>query len=102
MLKIETIQAEDLVARHMRPGLPLLSILHGIQAEAGYVPPAVIGSLAQALNLSRAAKIRQKPTPPAPMTPSSASFARPTSARARFSRFRAERIRATSEPTRSS
>lgn len=54
MLKIETIQAEDLVARHMRPGLPLLSILHGIQAEAGYVPPAVIGPLAQALNLSRA------------------------------------------------
>jgi len=51
---IETTQAQDLVERHVRPDLPLLSILHGIQAEAGYLPPAVISPLARALNLSRA------------------------------------------------
>ena len=54
MLKADTIPVADLVARHVRPGRPLLSILHGIQAEAGYLPAGVIAPLALALNLSRA------------------------------------------------
>jgi formate dehydrogenase subunit gamma len=52
--KTDTIQAQDLVSRHMRPDRPLLTILHGIQAEAGYLPADVIAPLARALNLSRA------------------------------------------------
>jgi len=54
VLKADTIPVADLVARHVRPGRPLLSILHGIQAEAGYLPAGVIAPLALALNLSRA------------------------------------------------
>lgn len=54
MLKPDTLQAADLVARHVRPGRPLLSILHAIQDEAGYLPTGVITPLALALNLSRA------------------------------------------------
>ena len=54
MLKITTTQAEDLVARYVQPGLPLLSILHGVQAEVGYLPQTLIAPLARALNLSRA------------------------------------------------
>jgi len=54
VLKAATPQAQDLVARHVQPGQPLLTILHAIQAEAGYLPAGVISPLAQALNLSRA------------------------------------------------
>ena len=36
-----------------RPGA-LLEILHGVQAELGYVPPAAVPVLAEELNLSRA------------------------------------------------
>lgn len=36
-----------------RPG-PLLEVLHGIQAELGYIPEAAIAPVAEALNLSRA------------------------------------------------
>ena len=36
-----------------RPG-PLLEVLHGIQAELGYVPEAAVPIVAQILNLSRA------------------------------------------------
>jgi formate dehydrogenase subunit gamma len=45
---------EDLVRRHAKPGATLMAILHAIQDEAGYVPPAVVAPLAQALSLSRA------------------------------------------------
>lgn len=54
MQENDTTQATDLVARHVSPGRPLLSILHGIQAEVGYLPAEVITPLARALNLSRA------------------------------------------------
>lgn len=36
-----------------RPG-PLIEVLHAIQAELGYVPPAAVPLLASELNLSRA------------------------------------------------
>lgn len=45
---------EMLVHRHMQPGASLLAILHAIQDEAGFVPPACIAPLAQALHVSRA------------------------------------------------
>lgn len=38
--------------RH-RPGA-LLPLLHDVQDSLGYIPPAVVGRIAQALNLSRA------------------------------------------------
>jgi len=40
-------------ALRSRPGA-LLEILHGVQAELGYVPPAAVPVLAAELNLSRA------------------------------------------------
>ena len=40
-------------AHHGEPG-PLLEILHTLQAELGWIPPAAIGQLANELNLSRA------------------------------------------------
>jgi formate dehydrogenase subunit gamma len=45
---------DDLVQRHAQPGRTLLAILHAIQDEAGFVPPAAVAPLAKALNLSRA------------------------------------------------
>lgn len=36
-----------------RPG-PLLEVLHGIQDELGFVPPAAVAVIAEVLNLSRA------------------------------------------------
>lgn len=45
---------DDLVRRHAQPGLSLIAVLHAIQDEAGFVPPAAIIPLARALNLSRA------------------------------------------------
>ena len=36
-----------------RPG-PLIEVLHAIQAELGYVPPAAVPLVAEGLNLSRA------------------------------------------------
>ena len=36
-----------------RPG-PLLEVLHGVQAELGYVPQAAVALIAEELNLSRA------------------------------------------------
>jgi len=43
------------IVEHMkqRPG-PLLEVLHAIQAELGYVPPAAVPLVAEGLNLSRA------------------------------------------------
>lgn len=41
------------VAHHRMPGA-LLPILHAIQDEIGYVPPAAVPAIAKGLNLSRA------------------------------------------------
>ena len=48
----ETVRriVEDL---KLRPG-PLIEVLHAIQAELGYVPPAAVPLVADGLNLSRA------------------------------------------------
>ncbi|MGF6728390.1 formate dehydrogenase subunit gamma [Paraburkholderia youngii] len=45
---------DQLVQRHAQPGRTLMTILHAIQDELGFVPPAAVGPLARALNLSRA------------------------------------------------
>jgi len=45
---------DQLVQRHAQPGRTLITILHAIQDEVGYVPPATVEPLARALNLSRA------------------------------------------------
>ena len=47
-------QPDQLVQRHAQPGMTLLAVLHAIQDELGYVPPAAIAPLARAMNLSRA------------------------------------------------
>ncbi|POR47031.1 formate dehydrogenase gamma subunit [Paraburkholderia eburnea] len=46
--------ANALVQRHALPGRTLLAILHAIQDDLGYVPPAAVAPLGRALNLSRA------------------------------------------------
>jgi formate dehydrogenase subunit gamma len=48
------IAPEQLVQTHALPGMSLLAVLHAIQDELGYVPPAAVAPLARALNLSRA------------------------------------------------
>ena len=48
------IAPDQLVQTHARPGMSLLAVLHAIQDELGYVPPAAVAPLARALNLSRA------------------------------------------------
>jgi formate dehydrogenase subunit gamma len=48
------IAPEQLVQRHAQPGRSLLAVLHAIQDELGYVPPATVAPLARAMNLSRA------------------------------------------------
>lgn len=45
---------DDLVLRHAQPGRTLLAILHAIQDEVGFVPPATVVPLSKALSLSRA------------------------------------------------
>ena len=45
---------QELVRRHVTPGASLMVILHAIQDDVGYVPPAVVAPLAEALSLSRA------------------------------------------------
>ncbi|WP_042299944.1 NAD(P)H-dependent oxidoreductase subunit E [Paraburkholderia kururiensis] len=49
-----SLAPDDLVRRHAQPGRSLVAVLHAIQDEAGFVPPAVVTPLARALNLSRA------------------------------------------------
>ncbi|MCC8403843.1 NAD(P)H-dependent oxidoreductase subunit E [Paraburkholderia sp. MMS20-SJTN17] len=49
-----TTPPDQLVQRHAQPGRSLLTILHAIQDELGFVPPATVAPLARALNLSRA------------------------------------------------
>jgi formate dehydrogenase subunit gamma len=48
------IAPDQLVQRHAQPGMSLLAVLHAIQDELSYVPPAAVASLARAMNLSRA------------------------------------------------
>jgi len=48
------IAPEELVARHAQPGRSLVAVLHAIQDELGYVPPAAVAPLARVMNLSRA------------------------------------------------
>nr|WKF56919.1 NADP-reducing hydrogenase subunit HndA [Paraburkholderia busanensis] len=48
------VAPEQLVAHHAQPGMSLLAVLHALQDELGYVPPATVAPLARALNLSRA------------------------------------------------
>ncbi|ADG16305.1 NADH dehydrogenase (ubiquinone) 24 kDa subunit [Paraburkholderia atlantica] len=45
---------DQLVQRHAQPGRTLMTVLHAIQDEIGFVPPAAVGPLARVLNLSRA------------------------------------------------
>jgi formate dehydrogenase subunit gamma len=66
---------DDLVRRHAQPGRTLIAILHAIQDENGFVPPATVVPLAKALNLSRAEVHgvityyhHFRTTPPAPVT----------------------------------
>ncbi|HTH58569.1 MAG TPA: NAD(P)H-dependent oxidoreductase subunit E [Paraburkholderia sp.] len=50
-----TVTAPDeLVRRHLQPGRTLLAVLHAIQDDVGFVPPATVVPLAKAMNLSRA------------------------------------------------
>jgi formate dehydrogenase subunit gamma len=49
-----SLAPDDLVRRHAQPGRSLVAVLHAIQDESGFVPPAVVTPLARALNLSRA------------------------------------------------
>jgi formate dehydrogenase subunit gamma len=48
------IAPDQLVRRHAQPGASLLTVLHAIQDELGYVPPATVAPLARVMNLSRA------------------------------------------------
>lgn len=48
------VAPDQLVERHAQPGVSLLAVLHAIQDEVGYVPPAAVAPLARAMNLSRA------------------------------------------------
>ncbi|HEY1999629.1 NAD(P)H-dependent oxidoreductase subunit E [Paraburkholderia sp.] len=48
------IAPDQLVHRHAQPGRSLLAVLHAIQDELGFVPPAAVGPLAKVMNLSRA------------------------------------------------
>jgi formate dehydrogenase subunit gamma len=48
------VHLDELIERHIGCGSSLLAILHAIQDEAGFVPPATVAPLARALNLSRA------------------------------------------------
>ena len=45
---------DELVRRHLQPGRTLLAVLHAIQDDVGFVPPATVVPLAKAMNLSRA------------------------------------------------
>ncbi|PZN33761.1 MAG: formate dehydrogenase subunit gamma [Proteobacteria bacterium] len=48
-------EAVDLaIAQHKDQPGPLLQVLHAVQAQLGYVPPAAVPVIADALNLSRA------------------------------------------------
>jgi len=46
--------SNELIERHIRRGGSLLAVLHAIQDDVGFVPPAAVAQLARAMNLSRA------------------------------------------------
>ncbi|MEM5382364.1 NAD(P)H-dependent oxidoreductase subunit E [Paraburkholderia phymatum] len=48
------IAPDDLVRRHAQPGMSLVAVLHAIQDDVGFVPPATVAPLARTMNLSRA------------------------------------------------
>jgi formate dehydrogenase subunit gamma len=48
------VAPDELVQRHARPGMSLVAVLHAIQDETGFVPPATVAPLARVMNLSRA------------------------------------------------
>jgi len=48
------VDPDHLVQHHAQPGRSLLAVLHAIQDELGYVPPAAVAPLARVMNLSRA------------------------------------------------
>ncbi|MBP0594602.1 NAD(P)H-dependent oxidoreductase subunit E [Paraburkholderia sp. LEh10] len=54
MDRLNAIAPEDLVQRHARPGMSLVAVLHAIQDDVGFVPPATIAPLARTMSLSRA------------------------------------------------
>jgi formate dehydrogenase subunit gamma len=47
-------EADRIIARHRALPGAMLPILHALQEEFGYIDPAVVPALAEALNLSRA------------------------------------------------
>jgi formate dehydrogenase subunit gamma len=48
------IAPDELVQRHARPGMSLVAVLHAIQDDVGFVPPATVAPLARTMSLSRA------------------------------------------------
>ncbi|MEX3933014.1 NAD(P)H-dependent oxidoreductase subunit E [Paraburkholderia phymatum] len=48
------IAPDELVRRHALPGMSLVAVLHAIQDDVGFVPPATVAPLARTMNLSRA------------------------------------------------
>ncbi|KND60627.1 NAD-dependent formate dehydrogenase gamma subunit [Candidatus Burkholderia verschuerenii] len=52
--QLSAAASEELVRRHAVQGTTLMTILHAVQDEVGYVPETAIAPLARALSLSRA------------------------------------------------
>ncbi|WP_044041480.1 NAD(P)H-dependent oxidoreductase subunit E [Caballeronia insecticola] len=52
--QLSAAASEELVRRHAVQGATLMTILHAIQDETGYVPETAVAPLARALSLSRA------------------------------------------------
>ncbi|SAL54087.1 NAD-dependent formate dehydrogenase subunit gamma [Caballeronia peredens] len=52
--QLSAAASEELVRRHAVQGATLMTILHAIQDETGYVPETAVAPLARTLSLSRA------------------------------------------------
>jgi formate dehydrogenase subunit gamma len=52
--RLSLTELDELIKRHISGGSSLLTVLHAIQDELGYVPPEAVPLLARAMNLSRA------------------------------------------------
>ncbi|WP_175944644.1 NAD(P)H-dependent oxidoreductase subunit E [Caballeronia sp. BCC1704] len=52
--QLSAAEADELVRRHAVQGATLMTILHAIQDETGFVPAEVVAPLARTLSLSRA------------------------------------------------
>jgi formate dehydrogenase subunit gamma len=52
--QLSAAASEELVRRHAVQGATLMTILHAVQDEVGYVPETAVAPLARALSLSRA------------------------------------------------